>query len=117
MQEMQEMQVRSLGWEDALEEETAPHSSIPAGESPRTGRLAGCGLRAYTEPDTAERLTAAFTSTQGPISTLTNKTNRTLFIQSSEKKGEEKKKRRGVLNNRLLLIKGLATCGGFFLMI
>ena len=28
MQEMQEMQVRSLGWKDALEEEMATHSSI-----------------------------------------------------------------------------------------
>ena len=27
---MQEMQVRSLGWEDALEEEMATHSSILA---------------------------------------------------------------------------------------
>ena len=28
MQQMQEMQVRSLGWEDPLEEEMATHSSI-----------------------------------------------------------------------------------------
>ena len=30
MQEAQEMQVRSLGWEDSLEEEMATHSNIPA---------------------------------------------------------------------------------------
>ena len=30
MQETQEMQVQSLGWEDTLEEETATHSSILA---------------------------------------------------------------------------------------
>ena len=30
---MQERQVRSLGWEDPLEEEMATHSSILAGES------------------------------------------------------------------------------------
>ena len=30
MQETQEMQVRSLGWEDPLEENMATHSSIPA---------------------------------------------------------------------------------------
>ena len=30
MQEMQEMQVLSLGWEDPLEEEMARHSSILA---------------------------------------------------------------------------------------
>ena len=31
---MQELQVRSLGWEDPLEEGVAIHSSIFAGESP-----------------------------------------------------------------------------------
>ena len=34
MQDTQEMQVRSLGQEDPLEEETAPSSSILAGEIP-----------------------------------------------------------------------------------
>ena len=33
---MQEMQVRSLGWEDLLEEEMATHSSILAWEIPWT---------------------------------------------------------------------------------
>ena len=33
---MQETQVRSLGWEDALEEETATHSSIVAWRIPWT---------------------------------------------------------------------------------
>ena len=33
---MQETQVRSLGWEDPLEEEMATHSSILAWEIPRT---------------------------------------------------------------------------------
>jgi len=33
---MQEMQVRSLGWEDLLEEEMATHSSILAWEMPWT---------------------------------------------------------------------------------
>ena len=36
MQEMQEMQVQSLGWEDPLEEEMATHSSIPAWKIPQT---------------------------------------------------------------------------------
>ena len=42
MQEMQEMQVRSLGQEDSLEEGTAAHSSILAWRIPWTeerGRL------------------------------------------------------------------------------
>ena len=42
MQEMQEMQVQPLGWEDALEEDMATHSSILAWKAPRTeepGRL------------------------------------------------------------------------------
>ena len=34
MQETQEMQLRSLGWEDSLEEEMAIHSSILAWEIP-----------------------------------------------------------------------------------
>ena len=34
MQEMQETQVRSLGWEDPLEKEMAAHSSILAWEIP-----------------------------------------------------------------------------------
>ena len=34
MQEMQEMQVRSLGWEDPLEKGMATHSSILAWEIP-----------------------------------------------------------------------------------
>ena len=34
MQEMQEMGFRSLGWEDPLEEEMAPHSSILAWKIP-----------------------------------------------------------------------------------
>ena len=34
VQEMQETQVRSLGWEDPLQEEGATHSSIPAWKIP-----------------------------------------------------------------------------------
>ena len=34
MQETQEMQVQSLGWEDPLEEESATHSSNPTWEIP-----------------------------------------------------------------------------------
>ena len=38
---MQEMQVRSLGPEDVLEKEMATHSSILAGEIPRTEEPGG----------------------------------------------------------------------------
>ena len=47
MQEMQETQVRSLGWEDPLEEGKATHSSILAWRVPWTeepGRLQSVGL-------------------------------------------------------------------------
>ena len=37
----QEMQVQSLGWEDALEEEIATHSSILAWRSPWTEEPGG----------------------------------------------------------------------------
>ena len=56
---MQEMQVRSLGWEDPLEEEMATHSSILAWKTPRTEESGGlhtvqCGDR--KELDKTERL-------------------------------------------------------------
>ena len=38
---MQEMQVRSLGWEDPLEEEMTTHSSILAWRIPRTEEPGG----------------------------------------------------------------------------
>ena len=41
MQETQEMQVRSLGWEDSLEEEMATHSTILAWEIPWTEEPGG----------------------------------------------------------------------------
>ena len=41
MQETQEMQVQSLGWEDPLEEEIATHSSIFAWEISGTEGLGG----------------------------------------------------------------------------
>ena len=48
MQEMQEMWVRSLGWEDPLEEEITTHSSIFAWKIPWTvvtGRPQSTGLQ------------------------------------------------------------------------
>ena len=48
VQETQEMQVRSLGWEDPLEEKMTTHSSILAWEMPWTekpGRLQSTGLQ------------------------------------------------------------------------
>ena len=45
---VQETRVRSLGWEDPLEKETATHSSIPAWNSPWTeepGGLQSKGLQ------------------------------------------------------------------------
>ena len=47
MMEMQETQVRTLGWEDPLEKEMATHSSILAWEIPwteETGGLQSMGL-------------------------------------------------------------------------
>ena len=41
MQERQEKQVQSLGWEDPLEEDMATHSSILAWEIPRTEEPGG----------------------------------------------------------------------------
>ena len=41
MQELQEMQVRSLGWEDPLEKEMVTHSSIVAWEISQTEQSGG----------------------------------------------------------------------------
>ena len=41
MQETQETQVQSLGWEDPLEEEMVTHSSILAWKIPRTEEPGG----------------------------------------------------------------------------
>ena len=57
MQEMQETQVRSLGWEDPLEKEMAAHSSILAWRIPRTEELGGLQAHGVTESDTPEQLT------------------------------------------------------------
>ena len=45
MQEMQEMQVQSLAWEDPLEEEMATHSITLAWEIPRTEEPSGLQSR------------------------------------------------------------------------
>ena len=48
---MQETRVRSLGWEDALEKETATHSSTLAWKIPWTeepGRLQSMGSQSWT---------------------------------------------------------------------
>ena len=52
---MQEMQVRSLGWEDPLEEEMATHSGILAWEIPWTQEPGGLhSLWGCKELDTTE---------------------------------------------------------------
>ena len=51
MQEIQEMQVQSLGWEDPLEEEMTAHSSILAWRIPWTeepDRLQSTGPQSWT---------------------------------------------------------------------
>ena len=54
MQETKEMQVRSLGPEDPLEEETATHSSIRAWEIPWTEEPSG--LQSMYRKGSTERL-------------------------------------------------------------
>ena len=51
---MGETQVRSLGWEDPLEQGKASHSSILAWRLPRTEGLAGCGAQGQEESDMIE---------------------------------------------------------------
>ena len=54
MLEMQERRVRSLGWEDPLEEGMATHSSILAWRIPWTEEPVGYSPQGCTELDTAE---------------------------------------------------------------
>ena len=63
MQETPETQVPSLDGEEALEEETATHSSIPACEIPRTEELSGLQSVGSQKSDRAEQLTARSTIT------------------------------------------------------
>ena len=51
---MQEIWVKSLGWEDPLEEDMATHSSILAGEFHGQRGLAGHSLWGRKELDTTE---------------------------------------------------------------
>ena len=53
-QEMQETQVRSLGWADPLEKEMAIHFSILAWKSHGQRGLVGYSLRGSTELDMTE---------------------------------------------------------------
>ena len=52
MQETQEMQLRSLGQEDSLEEEMATHSSTRAWKTPWTEEPCGHSPWGHKEPDT-----------------------------------------------------------------
>ena len=54
---VQETWVRSLGQEDPLEEEMAPHSSILAWKIPRMEESGGLQSMDRKESDTTERLT------------------------------------------------------------
>ena len=62
--ETQEMWVQSLGGEDPLEEEMAPHSRILAWRIPRTEEPGGCSPWGFRESDTPERLGRAHDSTR-----------------------------------------------------
>ena len=59
---MQEIWVRSLGWEDPLEKEMATHSSILAWRIPWTEELGGLQSTGHKESDTTERLHFHFLS-------------------------------------------------------
>ena len=51
---MQETRVQSLGREDMLEKEMAPHSCTLAWRIPGTGEPGGCRLWGHTESDMTE---------------------------------------------------------------
>ena len=51
MQEIQEMRVQSLGWEDPLDEDMATHSSILAWRIPWTEEPGGLQSRGHKESE------------------------------------------------------------------
>ena len=55
MQEMQETRVRSLGWEDPLEEGMATHSSVLAWRIPRDRGAWRAMAQRVAESDTTEQ--------------------------------------------------------------
>ena len=57
---MRETWVRSLGWEDLLEKETATHSSTLAWKIPRMEEPGGLRPWGRKESDTTERFTFTF---------------------------------------------------------
>ena len=59
MQETQEMQVGSLGWEDPLEEDMATHSSILAWSISMDRGAWWATVHGITESDTAEQSNTA----------------------------------------------------------
>ena len=65
MQKTQETRVRSLGWEDPLEEGTATHSSILAQAIPWTEEPGGCSPWGLKEVDTTEATEQARTHRVG----------------------------------------------------
>ena len=63
MQEIPEMRVPSLGWEDPLKEEMATHSSILAWRIPWTEEPGSYSPWGSRESDTTERLSTHTTYT------------------------------------------------------
>ena len=53
---MQETKIRSLGWDDPLEERMSTHSSILAWRIPWTEKPGGYGIWGRKESDMTERL-------------------------------------------------------------
>ena len=65
MQEIQEIQIQSLSWEDRLEEEMATHSIILAGEIPWTeepGGLQSMEWQSQRRPSNLAHVHAATTN-------------------------------------------------------
>ena len=59
---VKETQVRSLGWEDLLEDDAATHSSTLARESHGQRRLVGYSTWGHKESDMTEQLTHSYST-------------------------------------------------------
>ena len=87
MQESQENQVQSLGWENALVEDTATHSVFLPGESHGQRSLAGYSPWGHKELDTAEDTQLILTKENKPSIKIMTTRKQILFpVRNIQKK-------------------------------
>ena len=97
-----ETQVWSLGWEDLLEDEAAPHSSTLARESHGQKRLTGNSTWGHKESDMTEQLTHSYSTMRlclMPVKMAIMKKSREQVLERMRKKSHYGKQYGGFFKN------------------